>query len=80
MKYEDKQITEEALRSESPVEKAMNKAFALAPPPMPDFEEAVPLPSYAQALSDDDLDDLAAATGVEMLDQIHLLQKPGKRH
>lgn len=79
MKYEEKHITEEMLREQSTVEKAMNKAFAFSPPPMPDFEEASPLPSYAQALSDDDLDNLAAATGAEMLDQLHLLQKPGQR-
>lgn len=54
-------ITEDMLRESGAVEKAMAKAFNLAPPPMPEFKETPPMPSYAQALEDDELDALQAA-------------------
>lgn len=74
MKDSPEQITEEMLREERPVDMAMVRAFNMAPPPMPVFEDMPQLPSYAQALADDELDDLMAA-GVQ---QLHL-QKPKEK-
>lgn len=67
-------ITEDMLRESGAVEKAMAKAFNLAPPPMPAFKETPSMPSYAQALADDELDELQAA-GTQQLHLQQLLNK-----
>lgn len=61
MKTEPIQITDEMLQEQSLVDKAMSKAFKMEAPPMPAFDEMPQLPSYAQKIDDDDLEELAAA-------------------
>lgn len=75
MKDVSEHITEDMLRESGNVEKAMSKAFTLPPPPMPEFLATPAMPSYAQALEDDELDALQAA-GTQ---QMHLQQMLNKK-